>query len=323
MAAPTGTVTRYNITGVRETLHDDIYDISPTQTPLTSSVSHGSADGTNPEWQTDSLEAVDTTNAQLDGDEYSYTTPGSTARVGNIMQILRKTAVVSKTTERIKKAGRKSEMAREVVKKGKALKRDFESICLLNQAADSGGPTTARKLAGLPVWVKTNDSLGSGGASSTYTSGVPAVTRTDGTQRAFTETIGKEVMQSCYTAGAEPTTLMCGPVNKVKASAFAGIATRNFDLSNVKPQPTAIIGAADVWVTDFGTLRIIPNRFQRERDAWFLDWEMLEILALRPMNDVDVPSTGDNTKRALIMEATLKVKNEAGLGMAADLTTTA
>jgi hypothetical protein len=323
MSLPTGTLTRYASSGLRESLHDSIYDISPMQTPFTSSVKHKKGKQHLEEWLTDSLAAVDTTNAQLDGDDFTYTTPADVTRVGNYMQILRKTAVVSDSLEDVDKAGRDSQMAHEIVKRGKEIKRDFEAICLINQAGDAGGVGTARKLAALPAWIKTNDDIATNGGSAVYTAGVPG-TRTDGAgTRAFTETIGKTVMQSCYTAGAEPTVLMCGPVNKVKASAFAGIATRNFDLSNVKPQPTAIIGAADVWVTDFGTLRIIPNRFQRERDAFFLDWEMIEILALRPLRDVKIAKTGDNTKRGLVMEATLKVKNEAGLGMAADLTTTA
>jgi len=323
MALVSGTQIKYDQVGLREQLSDAIYRITPEDTPFMSSCGRGTAKGTLVEWQTDSLAAADGSNAQLEGDDASFTTPASTVRVGNYTQISRKTAIVSGTLEDYDKAGRKSQMAFEIAKRSAELKRDQETIFLQAQAGDAGAVGTARILASLNAWVKTNDYVSTSGGSPTYTSGVPSAVRTDGTQVALTETIAKGIMQLVWASGGNPRVLMVGPYNKGVVSTFSGIATRNFDLSNVSPKATAIISSADVWVTDWGTVRVIPNRFQRERDAWILDWDLLEIDYFRPYKVSPLAKTGDAEKKMLICEYTLKVKQEAGLGLIADLTTSA
>jgi hypothetical protein len=310
--------------GLRESLHDVIYDITPEDVPFMSGMGQGPrAKQTLEEWQTDSLAAADGTNAQLEGDDASFSTPAATTRVGNYCQISRKTLILSNTLEVVDKAGRKSELAYQMMKRGKELKRDMETIFLRAQAGDAGGVGTARTLAALNAWLKTNADLGTSGAVPTYTSGVPGAVRTDGTNRAFTETILKAVVESAWTNGGSPDVLMVGPVNKQKVSAFSGIATRNYDLSNVDPRPTAVIASADVYVSDFGTFRVIPNRFQREEDGWLIDFDLVEARFLRPIQEVKLAKTGDAEKRMIVAEYTLCVKQEAGLGICGDLTTTA
>lgn len=323
MALVSGTTTKYDVIGLRESLSDIIYNISPTETPFMSSIGRGpKAEGTLEEWQTDSLAAADGTNAHLEGDETSFTTPAATVRVGNYLQISKKSVNVSGTLEAVDKAGRKSEKARLTAKKGAELKRDQETILLRAQAGAAGAAGTARTLASLNAFVKTNTSAGATGADPVYTSGVPGAVRTDGTQRAFTETILKNVLQQGYTEGANFKTLMVGPFNKgVVSATFSGIATRNVDQVNGKPGPAAIVAAADVYVSDFGPIRVLPNRFQRERDAWLIDPEMAEVRYLRPHFTEDLAKTGDASKSHIICEYTLVVKQEAGLGLCADLTT--
>ena len=322
MSLVSGTYTRYSAQGLRESLSDVIHRISPEDTPFMSSAGRDKAVQTLEEWQTDSLAAVDGDNAQLDGDDASFTTPAATVRVGNYTQISRKTAIVSDNLEVISKAGRKSEMALQIAKRSAELKRDQETILLSNQAGNAGGLGTARRLASMGAWVKTNvDYNTSDGGNPTYSAGVPAAPRTDGTQRAFTETILKSVIQSAWDEGGTPRVLMVGAFNKTAVSGFSGIATRNFDLSNVSPKPTAVIAAADVYVSDFGTIRVVPNRFQRARDGWLLDFELITVPYLRPHATKNLAKTGDAEKKMLITEYTLKVKQEAGLGLAADLTT--
>jgi len=322
MSVTSGTYLKYDAQGLRESLSDAIYRISPEDTPFMSSIGRKSAKATLEEWQTDALANVDGSNAHLEGDEAAFTTPAATVRVGNYTQISRKTARVSGTLEEVDKAGRKSEMALQLAKRAAELKRDQETILLQAQAGNAGGAGTARTLAGLNAWVKTNTDVGTSGGNPAYTSGVPSAVRTDGTQRAFTETIAKTVIQKVWTAGGSPRVWMVGPVNKQLFSAFTGVVTRNFDMSNVSPKATAIIASADVYVSDFGTMRVIPNRFQRERDAWLLDWDLLEMRYLRPYKTVPLAVTGDATAKMLITEYTLCVKQEAGLGLAADLETT-
>lgn len=321
MAVVSGTYLKYDAKGLREQLTETIYNISPDETPFTSSLERVGVDQTLFEWQTDSLAAVVTTNAQLEGDDASYSTPSATVRVGNYTQISSKTGIVSGTLDRVNKAGRKSELAYQKAKRGKELKRDIEAMALLPTGGDAGGAGTARLAAALGAWIKTNDSLGTSGASPVYTSGVPGAARTDGSQRAFTETILKSVLQSVWTAGGTPKVLQVGPFNKGVVSGFSGIATRNFDLSNTSAKPTAIIASADVYVSDWGVVRVMPNRYQRERDGWVLDFEMLALGFLRPIFTEALAKTGDAEKFQMIGEWTLQVKQEAGLGLAADLTT--
>ena len=322
MAIVANTFLRYDAKGLRESLSDIIYDVSPEETPFLSAAGRGSMKQTQEEWQTDVLASADTTNAQLEGDDVtSYSAITATVRVGNYSQISRKVFLISDTEEVVDKAGRRSEMAYQIPRRGLELRRDIESICFLNQIGVAGDSTTAREIAALGAHVKTNDSLGASGTSPTWTSGVPNDARGDGTQRAFTESILKAVVELLWTSGGNLRSLFVGPFNKQAVSNFSGVVTRNFDMSNVDPSPTAVIAAIDVYVSDFGTLKVIPSRYQRERDAWFLDFEFLEVLFLRPFQTVKLAKTGDAEKRMLIAEWSLKVKNEAALGLAADLNT--
>jgi hypothetical protein len=324
MAVDTGTYLKYDAKGLKEDLSNVIYDISPTDTPFMAGAAKGKASGTLFEWQVDSLAAVVTTNAVLEGNVSTFATPAATSRVGNYTQISEKTLKISGTLEAVDKAGRKSELAMQIQKKGKELKRDMEAMLLENIAGDAGGAGTARKTAGMGAWLKSNTDIATNGGDPTYTSGVPAAVRTDGAgTRAFTETILRSVLQQMWSSGGsvEGSVLMCGPVNRAKVSGFAGIATRNLDQSS--PKPTAIIGSASVYVSDWGNVRVMANRFQRERDAWVIDYDMVEVAYLRPFAIHDLAKIGDAEQKLLNVEYGLKVKNEAGLGLAADLTTTA
>jgi hypothetical protein len=317
MAAITNTVQTYGVKGLREQLSDMIYNISPTETPFVSNAARGKVDGTFNEWQLDALAAPNTANQKIEGDDItSFDAIAPTTRVGNYTQISNKTVLVSGTEERVQKAGRKSELGYQVAKKGKEMKRDIEAMLLQNLGASAGNATTARVTGSLLAFIKTNTDKGASGVDPVYTT-APTGTRTDGTQRAFTETILKNVVSLCWTAGGDPSTLMVGAGNKVVASGFAGIATKYKEVKGTSQG--VIIGAADVYVHDFGELVIVPNRFQRNRDAFVLDFEFISVDYLRPFNDSPLAKTGDAEKRMLLAEYMLRVKNEAALGLAADL----
>ena len=333
MSVFTSTYTTHTAQGDREDLQDKIFDISPMDTPFVSGCARGSASAVLHQWQTDSLADATTNNAQVEGNDYTATSGGTpTVQVGNYLQISSKTISVSGTLEKIKKAGRKSELAYQLAKRGKELKRDMESIVTgLTTAPNAGGSDTARIMAGLPLWVNSNESRGTSGAGSDTdgtgwlsTGGVPTATSfSDGTQRALTETLFKAVLQSCWTNGADPSMFMVGAYNKtIASSTLDGIATQNVDVVRAaEAKPGVSIGSVDVYVSDFGVIRIIPNRFQRARDGWVLDMEYCALNFLRPMHTVKLAKTGDAEKRLLQVEYTLCIKNEAALGVVADLST--
>lgn len=319
MAAVTNTYSRYDAKGIREDLANVIYNISPEETPFTNNIGRGTASNTIFEWQVDELAAASDANAYVEGDDVSsFTAAVATERLANYTQISRKDVIISGSLEKLDKAGRRSEIAYQLSKRGAELKRDIEACALANQAAVVGSmPSTARRTAGLPAFLRTNTNRGVGGANPTVSNGLVNAAATDGTARAFTETQLKDVIQKVWTEGGTPKMLMVGPGNKVVASTFTGIADIRFNLT--APKTAAIIGAADIYVSDFGQISIVPNRFQRNRDAFVLDPEMCELAWLRPITQVELAKTGDAEKRMLIGEWGLKVKQQKGLGVIADL----
>ena len=314
MAIVSNTFTRYSSVGIREELSNVIKNISPEDTPFQSNIRSESVSNTYFEFQTDELSAA-AANAQLDGDDiatFSAVTPS--VRLGNYTQIMRKDFVLADNLEIINAAGRKSEIAYQLAKVGSELKRDVEFNLLSNQGQNAGSTTVARKTRGLPSWISTNVSKGTGGANGTATTA-----RTDGTQRAMTEAMLKTVVQSMWNEGGKPKMVMVGPHVKTVISGFSGIAGQRFNVDGNKPG--TIIGAADIYVSDFANLEIVPNRFQRARDAFVLDPELCSVATLRPMKQVKLAKTGDAEKRMVLCEVGLKVDQEAGLGLIADLST--
>ena len=320
MAIVTNTFTTYSAKGIREDLSNVITNISPEETPFISNIGRESVTNTLFEYQTDALAAA-AANAQLEGDDVAaFDAVVPTVRVTNFCQISRNTIVLSATEEVVNKAGRRSELAYQIAKRSSELKRDQEFTMLQNVGADAGNTTTARKTGSLLAFLKTNTSVGTGGADPSYNT-LPSATRTDGTQRAFTETILKDVVQKVYVSGGQPKLLMVGPVNKQRVSGFTGIASSRFNIDG-GAKPATLIGAVDVYVSDFGNLSVIPNRIQRERDAFVLDPDYAKMVVLRPYQQVELAKTGDADKRMLLVEYGLKITAENSHGIAADLTTT-
>jgi hypothetical protein len=329
MAILAGTFTTFDAKGIREDLSDAIYNISPKDTPFMSNIKKGQATQTFYEWQTDVLATPDGSNAHLDGDDVNpFDASSPTVRVGNYTQISRKTVIISGTLEAVDKAGRKSELAYQLAKRSAELKRDLETIMLQNQGASAGSTTVARLTGALPAWIKTTSSSAANSYSATtansdtnapvYTN-IPTAARTDGTQTTFTEQMVKDAMVGAYVQGAKPEMLMVGAHNKIVFSGFSGVATKTFYQSAV--EETAVIGSADVYVSDFGTLAVVPNRFQRARDAWLIDPEFAAVIFLRPFMTEPLAKTGDAEKRMLIVEWGLKVHNEKAHAGIFDLTT--
>jgi hypothetical protein len=219
------TFTAHSAIGQREDLTDIIYDISPTETPFMSSIGKTKATAVYHEWQTDSLAAATTANAAIEGADATSATLSPTVRLGNYTQIIQKTVQVSGTLDTVNKAGRKSEKAYQLAKASAELKRDLETILLANQGRSAGSSTIARKMGSILSWIKTNSDVGSGGADPA-TIGVS--TRTDGTQRTFTEALLKTVVSEVFVSGGSPKILMVGAAGKQKVSSFAGIAAQRY-----------------------------------------------------------------------------------------------
>jgi hypothetical protein len=319
MAIVTNTFTTFDAKGIREDLSNVITNISPEETPYMSNIGRESISNSLYEWQTDALASA-AANKQLEGDDItSFDAVTATVRMQNYAQISRKTIVLSATEETVNKAGRKSELAYQIAKRGAELKRDQEFTLLNGAVAAAGNSTTARGTASLGAFVKTNVDMQTNGANPDYTT-LPTSARTDGNVRTFTETILKNVIQKVWSAGGTPKMLMVGPVNKQRVSGFSGIASSRFNIDG-GAKPATLVGAVDIYVSDFGNVQVIANRFQRERDAWVIDTDMAKMTTLRPYQQVELAKTGDAEKRMLIVEWGHKVLAENAMGLAADLIT--
>jgi hypothetical protein len=308
----------YAAIGMREDLSDIIYNIAPTDTPFMSSVGKNKATAVYHEWQTDSLAAA-ATNAAVEGADASSATLSPTTRVGNRTQISQKTVAVTGTLQAVDKAGRKSELAYNLSKASSEIKRDME-FTFLNNTVQSNGTagSTARVLGGLQTWLSTNGDFGSGGSAGS--SGTTA--RTNGTNRTFTEDILKTVIREVFESGGSPKILMVTPAHKQTVSAFAGIAAQRYMAPS--DAPTTIIGAADIYLSDFGSVSVVPNRFMLSGNAanevaFVLDPEYAAVSYLRPFQTIELAKNGDSDRTQLLVEYTLEVKNEAAHGIIADL----
>jgi hypothetical protein len=317
MAVTSDTVQTYGVVGRREDLTDVIHDVTPTDTPFMSAIEKGSCNNTYHEWQTDALAAATGDNKVIEGDNPANDAITATVRLGNYTQLMDKVIQVSSTQRAANNAGRGDELSYQVMKSSKELKRDIETRITGNYASVAGNASTARELAGYEAWIQTNDSRGSGGANTAFSGGIQAAA-TDGTQRVFTETLLKDVLQLCWENGGDPSMIMVGAFNKKQLSQFAGIADQVRDTGSKR---ATIVGAADVYVSDFGQYNIVANRFSRTRTALVVDPSMWKLCYYQRFKTEDLAKTGHSERKMLSVELTLESCNEKASGAVADLTT--
>ena len=300
--------TTYAGVGRAEDFQDIIYDISPTETPLLSMAKRVKSVQTLHQWQTDVLDAP-ATNRRVEGDDATYATHAPTVNLANFQQISTKFVEVSGTYDAVKKYGRKSELAYQLMKAGKALKRDMDFAITRNQISTAGGVTTARSTAGMEAWIAGNRILSTGNSTGT----TPAVTTTpgtaitDGTATTFIEADLKLALQAAWVDGGEPSVLLMSATNKNRFDTFAGIATKFHDVSGNSQATTT--GAADVYVSSFGNHTVKLSRQMRDQAVLCVDPEYVAVSTLRPIQKEELAKIGDGTRYQLVGEYGLVVSN--------------
>lgn len=318
MTVPTNTYQTYAAVGIREDLSDIIYRIDPTETVFTSNIGRSKSTATRHDWQIQTLASAADDNAVVEGDEATTDAATATVRVWNYTQISDKVARVAGTGRAVDAAGRGDEMEYQVLLKGLELKRDVEKQMLSRKASVAGNSATARQSAGMEAWITTNVSVGTSGTTTGFSATTGLVAQpTDGTQRTFTEAMVKTVMAACFNAGGKPKMVLVGASQKQTFSGFTGIASLRKDQTSATQ--ATIIGAADTYVSDFGSLSIVPSIQSRNRTALFIDTKMVKMSLLRPMKNWELAKDGDSDRRQILLEYTLEVCNEAAHGKVADL----
>lgn len=319
MTVASNTKLTYSSVENREDLSDIAYEVAPMQTPFISNIGKGRASATYHEWTDKSLNAASDTNANLEGDEAVNDAVTPRTRPGNYCQISDKVAQVAGTQEVVDTAGYSASMAEEKMDKVVELRTDIEKQMLSNKPSVAGNSTTARQSASFESFITSNASRGTGGSNGGFSAGIVAAP-TDGTQRAFTETLLKDVMQTCFNNGATPSLIFLGAFNKRVFSTFTGIADIRKDAPGQKM--ATIIGAADTYLSDFGPLTAIPSQFARGRSADLVDpdYTSMDVLPGRDFVSSPLAKSGDYMREQIITEYTLKV-GQKGNAVVADLTT--
>ncbi len=309
MAQATGATSSYDepiaTGGNREDLSDVLFDVSPTETPFITAAKKGSATATAHDWLIDELEDP-ADNAHIEGDDASPVAAAPRSRLSNYTQIFKKHAVVTGTQEKVMKGGGiKSEMAYQVARRMKAMKRDAERAFIgISNPKVAGNDSTPRELGSFETYMTSDTYFGGSGFAAPSGNGVDSATA--GTDRALTEDIFKDALSSLWTtSGAnENVQAICGSHVRGVISDFTSAATRYVTTDDKK-----LVASIDVYDGDFHTVTITPDRFSDQSVCTILDSEYVSINDLRPANTKDLAVTGDSTRKEIVWETTLEVCN--------------
>lgn len=287
----------YDAVGNKEDLTDIISNISPTETPFLSKFGKTKARGTYHEWQTDTLaNAAD--NAQIEGDDYSFTKPASRTRLGAYTQIFMTAVEVSDTQRAVDTAGLEDEFVYQMEKKMKEHARDIE-IALVTGTGNSGASGTARRLKGVLPWITSNVETGTGTGA-----------------EALSEGMFNDLLQNIWEDGGMPEAAYANGFQKRKISDFTASNTRNVGASEKE-----VIKGVDVYDSDFGRIKIVPHRYMTTSVVAVLDNSLWKVAMLRPTKKVDVAKIGSATRAVIETELGMEARNELGNGQITGLST--
>lgn len=316
MAVPSDTIQNVARVGVREDLSDRIAELFPDDTPFMNAIGTSSINNTYTEWQTDSLVAADHDNKTVQGDDLANDTRPNTTRVGTHTQIFTKVIGASSTVEWTNKAGRRSELARETMKAGREIRTDMEKRFLGNYASVAATASVAGETAGALAWLTSNVSRGGGsGASGGFNAGIVAAA-TNGNLRTYTEPLLKTVLQSIWNNGGNPQMVITNGTLKQTAAGFAGLADQRRTTGDSR---LTIVAGADVYVSDFGEVQFVPDRFASTRDALVVDPEYWDVGIGDALKIMPLAKTGLAERRAMYAEVALRCLNQAASGVVADI----
>ena len=318
MTVPSNTSLTYSAVGIREDLSNVIYNIAPLDTPFFSGCGRSTADSTKFEWQTDTI-ASGSTNQAVEGNDPTNDARANPVLLNNYTQISVYTIQTSGTNEAVDYAGRKNSQAYQLAKKAKQMKRDIEYMLTNNVVKAVGDSTEARKSAGISTWLNTgylsnNSTSGSPTAGSLGTTAPVDASAT----ASITEANMRTVIKQVYEAGGDPDVILCKPAIKQAISDLAqSVSSLRTDTKG--DAPAHVIAAVDVYVSDFGTFKIVSDRNQfREKDVFFIDFDYWSVAYLRPFKTEALAKSGDSVRQMLVVEYGLESKNQASSGFLAD-----
>jgi hypothetical protein len=286
----------YVAVGNKDDMSNLIINISPDDTPITKAIGRGdNATARVHSWLEDTLPDP-RDNAVVEGAEFEVEDPGTRTELSNYTQIMRRGYRVTGSQEKTLKYGLTSEIAYQMRKAMKAMSLDIEKAIIENETAVQGSATVARKMGGIPYFVTTN------------------VNDNSGVARVITEEILNDGLQSAWDAGGNPRVVVVSGGNKRIISNWTTNVDRTFPVKDTK-----LTRKIDVYESDFGVVKIIPDRWMPNDKIYILDTEYWGLSFFRPVKKYNLPKTGDSEKQILLGELTLEGKAEKASAIISDL----
>lgn len=302
--------------GQKEDLSDVISRIDPDETPVMSTLKKSTKSAILFDWQVQELAAA-ASNAQGEGDTINSYNHTPTSRLQNQHQIAYKAFSVSDSMDSVDTAGRQRESAYQALLKGIELRRDIEFALTNDQAKSTSGNRTAGTLSSFIA----NTSLG---ANTTANS--DGQFDADGTNlpvggspldfgdaRDLSVTLIEDAMQAAYEDGGSPSLMVMAPFQKRQFSdatiTSAGTSTVANQVNMTAPKSATAVGAVSVYLSDFGQLETVVDRFMPNERVYLLDPEYAEFTTLPGRNFVkqDLAKEGDSTRGYILSEFSLAV----------------
>lgn len=279
----------------REDLLDIIVNIAPWDTPLFSSMPKTTTRHTTHEWIEDSL---GTASTKSEGAAFSADTLLVRERKSNWTMIFGKHIAVTETQRAVNPAGIKDEYSYQVGIAMKEIARGIETAIFASTAA-TGTSNTNRVMKALESFITTNTASGA-----------------DGTLKSILDSL----IEKAYIAGGTPNRVFCHPNTKSKFAANLGVQSGGtmVNYRNIAASDARINGNVDVYVSNFGVVEFVPDRFIPTAAAssgygryWLLEQPKIRMAFLRPIKHVPLPPDGDRTRGMILGEMTMEVMAES------------
>ena len=125
------------------------------------------------------------------------------------------------------------------------------------------------------------------------------------------------VISRIWDLGGSPDTILCkSDVKQTISSGTVGgsVVADLFKDVGSSDKPATAVNAIDVLVTDFGTFKVVPDRFLPDGNCDIIDFDLWSVDYLRPFRTETLAKSGDSVKQLLIAEYGLRAKNGSGSG---------
>lgn len=287
----------YDQIGQAEDVHDDIYNISPIDTPVVSMSRTIKATGKIHEWHQVAL-PTSGSNKRVEGADAPADNSTALTPKSNYCQIMAETAEIARTLNVVDKYGRDSEMALQLELLYGKLANDEELAVVgqpggTRQTGHAGDGTTAREMKSL--YTQLDASVVTDAAAYTLYSQL--------------ETGILDTHQAVFEAGGNPSYMIVDPATSRHISSLSNEAGRTRDIRNERK----IINVVDLYVSNFGELDVVIDR-NNDDAIKLLDFNYLATAVLSPTTDEPLAKIGDSERRFIVREGTFAVLNDKSCG---------